>query len=366
MAQSKIRTRKSKIQKSPIPVSVLVGFLGAGKTTLLNHLLSANYGRKIAVIVNEFGEINIDSKLVRHTTEKVIQMSNGCICCTLREDLLTELTALSQTPGLEYILIESTGIGEPMPIAQTFYMGDLENLVRLDSIITVVDAVNFWDIYNSEGERLNADGEIVTEPLAPLLVDQLEFTNIVLINKTDLADPDDVTNLEAFIRQLNPDARLHRTVHGQVDPSLLIETGLYNYEHGAEAENWDLEWNQPSSEVDEYGFSSFAFRSETPLDWEAFDRFLSSPIYDRVIRSKGIVFFANHNPVIISQSGGLCELEELEPLADSSPDDDETTELVFIGQGLPKAEILSALENCQAQDVNREKAKPKPSFVLQI
>ncbi|GAB4484099.1 MAG: zinc metallochaperone GTPase ZigA [Anaerolineales bacterium] len=365
MAQSKIRTRKSKIQKSPIPVSVLVGFLGAGKTTLLNHLLSANHGRKIAVIVNEFGEINIDSKLVRHTTEKVIQMSNGCICCTLREDLLTELTALSQTPGLEYILIESTGIGEPMPIAQTFYMGDLENLVRLDSIITVVDAVNFWDIYNSEGERLNADGEIVTEPLAPLLVDQLEFTNIVLINKTDLADPDDVTNLEAFIRQLNPDARLHRTVHGQVDPSLLIETGLYNYERGAEAENWDLEWNQPSSEVDEYGFSSFAFRSETPLDWEAFDRFLSSPIYDRVIRSKGIAFFANHNPVIISQAGGLCELEELEPLADSSPDDDETTELVFIGQGLPKAEILSALQNCQAQDVNREKAKPKPSFVLQ-
>jgi len=353
MAQPKNRTQKSNIQKSPIPVSVVVGFLGAGKTTTPNHLLSANHGRKIAVIVNEFGEINIDSKLVRHTTEKVIEMSNGCICCTLREDLLTELTALSQMPGIEYILIESTGIGEPMPIAQTFYMGDLENLVRLDSIITVVDAVNFWEIYNSEGERLNADGEIVIEPLAPLLVDQLEFTNIVLLNKTDLADPDDISSLESFIRQLNPDARLYRTVRGQIDPTLLIDTGLYDYERGAEAENWDLEWNQPSSEKDEYGFGSLAFRTEMPLIWEPFIRFLNSPVFDRVIRSKGIVFFADHNPVIISQAGGLCEIEELEPLDDSvAADDDQTTELVFIGQDLPKAEILSALEKCQVQ--NRE------------
>jgi G3E family GTPase len=304
---TQVRNRKSKTRnrKSPIPISVLVGFLGAGKTTVLNQLLSANHGRKIAVIVNEFGEINIDSKFVCHTTEKVIQMSNGCICCTLREDLLTELTALSQTPGLEYILIESTGIGEPMPIAQTFYMGNLEEVVRLDSIITVVDAVNFWSIYNSEGERLDTDGQVVTEPLAPLLVDQLEFTNIVLINKTDLAEPDDVTNLEAFVRQLNPDAHIYHTVHGQVDPSLLINTGLYDYERGAEAQNWDLEWNQPSSEVDEYGFGSFAFRSETPLDWRSFEVFLNSPVYDRVMRSKGIVFFADHSPVILSQAGGL-------------------------------------------------------------
>jgi len=346
---TQVRNRKSKTRnrKSPIPISVLVGFLGAGKTTVLNQLLSANHGRKIAVIVNEFGEINIDSKFVCHTTEKVIQMSNGCICCTLREDLLTELTALSQTPGLEYILIESTGIGEPMPIAQTFYMGNLEEVVRLDSIITVVDAVNFWSIYNSEGERLDTDGQVVTEPLAPLLVDQLEFTNIVLINKTDLAEPDDVTNLEAFVRQLNPDAHIYHTVHGQVDPFLLINTGLYDYERGAEAQNWDLEWNQPSSEVDEYGFGSFAFRSETPLDWRSFEVFLNSPVYDRVMRSKGIVFFADHSPVILSQAGGLCEIEVLEPLEGSAVHEEiETTELVFIGQGLPKAEILSALEAC--------------------
>ncbi|MCE1254377.1 MAG: GTP-binding protein [Anaerolineae bacterium] len=197
--------------KSPIPVSVLVGFLGAGKTSLLNHLLSANHGRKIAVIVNEFGAVNIDSRLIRHTTEKVIQMSNGCICCTLREDLLTELKNLSRMPDLEYILIESTGIAEPMPVAQTFYMEDLEERVRLDSIISVVDAANFWQIFNGDGQRPDADGSPVTEPLAPLLVNQLEFTNIVLINKTDLAEPDDISNLDAFIQQLNPDARSHHT-----------------------------------------------------------------------------------------------------------------------------------------------------------
>lgn len=332
----------------PIPVSVLVGFLGAGKTTLLNHILSAEHGRKIAVIVNEFGEINVDAKLIRHTTAKMIQMSNGCICCTLRDDLLTELRSLSQTPGLEYILIESTGIGEPMPIAQTFYMDDMETIVQLDSIITVVDAVNFWSVYKSQGERLDIDGQVVIAPLAPLLVDQLEFTNIVLINKIDLAAPDDVTSLDAFIQQLNPDARIHHTVHGQVDPSVLIETGLYNYERGAEAENWEQEWNAPSSEVEEYRFSSFAFRSETPLKWAPFDAFLHSEIYDAVIRSKGIAFFVDHNPVIISQAGELCEVDELESAKDNMlPEEDETTELVFIGQGLPKISILAALEQCQ-------------------
>jgi G3E family GTPase len=343
---------KEQLDPGRIPVSVLVGFLGSGKTTLLNYLLSENHGRKIAVIVNELGAINIDSKLVLHATEKIIQLSNGCICCTLREDLLAELKTLSQTPDLEYILIESTGIGDPMPIAQTFYMGSLENSVRLDSIITVVDAVNFWKTYNSEGECLATDGQTVIEPLAPLLVNQLEFTNIVLVNKIDLADHDDVDNLDAFIRQLNPDTRIFHTIRGQVDPSNLINTGLYDYEQGAEAQNWELEWNSPSSEVDEFGFSNFAFRSEALLYWEKFDKFLTSPDYNQVIRSKGIAFFADHSPVIVSQAGGICELEELEPaLIDNRTDEEEVaTELVFIGQGLPKAKILAALEACKIRN----------------
>lgn len=311
------------ISSHPIPVSVLVGFLGAGKTTLLNHLLSANHARKIAIIVNEFGEINIDSKLIHQTTEKVIQMSNGCICCTLRDDLLSELQSLSRTPDLEYILIESTGIAEPMPIAQTFYMGNLEKQVRLDSIITVVDAVNFWQTFNNDGTHLDSSGKPGIEPLASLLVDQLEFTNIILINKTDLADREDLSNLDAFIRQINPDARVYHTIHGQVNPAELIDTHLYNYERGAEAENWDLEWNQPSSEVDEYSFTNFAFRSKVPLKWDLFDTFLSSPVYDHVIRSKGIAFFIDHNPIIINQTGGLCQIEELEPLEDDTVTPDE-------------------------------------------
>lgn len=335
-----------------IPVSVLVGFLGSGKTTLLNHILSQNHGRKIAVIVNEFGEINVDAKLVRHTTERMVEMSNGCICCTLREDLLQEIQALSQIDGLEYILIESTGIGEPMPIAQTFYMEDLESLVRLDSIITVVDAVNFWNQYQSEGAAEDEDGNPITQPLAPLLVDQLEFTNIVLINKADLAPEDDLARLETFIRQLNPSARLHRTVRAEMDPAQLINTGLYDYERGAEAENWDIEWNKPSSEVEEFGFTSFVYHSATPLRWDAFEDFLNSEAFGQVTRSKGIVFFDDHNPLILNQAGDLCEIEELEPFdpaeetSDETSDDPQDTELVFIGQGLPKTEILSALEAC--------------------
>ncbi len=332
-----------------IPVSVLVGFPGSGKTTLLNHILSHNHGRKIAVIVNEFGEINVDAKLVRRTTERMVEMSNGCICCTLREDLLQEIQALSQVPGLEYIIIESTGIGEPMPIAQTFYMEDLESLVRLDSIITVVDAYNFWNQYHSEGEAEDEDGNPTTQPLAPLLVDQLEFTNIVLINKADLAPADDVAQLETFIRQLNPSARIHRTVRAEIDPALLINTGLYDYERGAEAENWDVEWNKPSSEVEEFGFISFVYHSSTPLRWDVFEAFLESDIFNQITRSKGIVFFDDHNPLILNQAGGLCEIEELEPFdpAEESPDESQDTELVFIGQGLPKAEILAALVACQ-------------------
>lgn len=328
-----------------IPVSVLVGFLGAGKTTVLNHILSAQHGRKIAVVVNEFGAVNVDARLVRHTTERLVEMSNGCICCTLREDLLQELKALSAIPDLEYILIESTGIGEPMPIAQTFYMDDLPQRVRLDSIITVVDAANFWEQYHTEAEVEDAQGNPVVEPLAPLLVDQIEFSNIILLNKVDVVAPAQVDALESFIRQLNPTARRYRAVRGQVDVQALINTGLYDYETGAEAEGWEAEWNQPSSEADEYGFGSVVFRSEHPLRWSAFEAVLNDwPA--GVVRAKGFVAFADRAPILLHQAGDLCEIEELEPANEAG--DSDMTEIVFIGQHLNCDALMYAMSQCLA------------------
>jgi G3E family GTPase len=204
--------------REPIPVTVLVGFLGSGKTTLLNHIL-ANADRRYAVIVNDFAELGIDAKLVRYRTEELVKLSNGCICCTLRGDLLEELRALSELPQMDYILVESTGLGEPLPIAQTFYMDDLRERVRLDNIVTVLDASNFWRYYESELDDAASDEPIA---LAPLLVDQLEFCTTIVLNKVDLAHPDDVDALESLARQLNPSALILQATYAQVPTRELV------------------------------------------------------------------------------------------------------------------------------------------------
>lgn len=347
------------MRTTPIPASVLVGFLGAGKTTLINHLLSAQHGKKIAIVVNEFGEVNVDSRLVRHTTEKMVEMSNGCICCTLREDLLNELRELSEM-NLDYILIESTGIGEPLPIAQTFHMEDLPQKVRLDSIITVVDAEAFWDDWNRKDMVEDAEGNPVEQPLASLLSDQLEFTSTVLLNKADRVDEAALAKLESFVHEMNPYAQIYRTIKGQIEPEKLIGTGLYNYEQGMAHPDWEIEWNKPSSEVEEYGFESFVYRSEVGFDADAFEQFLHAwP--KNVIRAKGWVKFANHVPVTLSQAGKQIVLEpRMEPLHQHQLEallaeeqiryrqllealNQEPTEIVFIGQGILKQKRV--LEN---------------------
>lgn len=340
------------MRTSPVPVGVLVGFLGAGKTTLINHLLSSNHGKKIAVVVNEFGEVNVDARLVRHTTERMVEMSNGCICCTLREDLLLELRELSEME-LDYILIESTGIGEPLPIAQTFHMEDLPSRVRLDAIITVVDAEAFWDDWNRKDTVEDEEGNPVEQPLAALLADQLEFTSIVLLNKADRVDEAALLKLESFIHELNPYAQIYRTVRGQIAPEKLMHTDLYNYELGLAHPDWETEWNKPSSEVEEYGFESFVYRSEAGFDAHAFEQFLHN--WPRnIVRAKGWVKFTNHVPVALSQAGKQIVLEpRMEPLQqhqlEALPPEEqnryrqmlealnqEPTEIVFIGQGILK------------------------------
>lgn len=342
---------------TPIPATVLVGFLGAGKTTLLNELLGSENVEKTAIIVNDFSQINIDAKLVRQASERLIEMSNGCICCTLRQDLVDELSTLSALPGLQRIVIESTGIGEPLPIAQAFHMDDLPERVRLEEIVTVVDSGSFWTDFERADTIEDADGNPVEAPLAPLLVDQLEFTNVVLLNKADQSTPAELDRLEGFVRGLNPIAKIYRTVRCRLDPTLVSGTGLYDYELGPETEDWDAEWVKDGSEAEEYGFNTFTYFASEPFrhadfmavfdDWD-----------DSILRAKGFVRFVDHDPVGLSVVRDSMELTTFS-FADGADENgaptpaaldeswaSEPIEIVFIGQQMPVERIVAQLDRC--------------------
>lgn len=332
-----------------VPVTVLTGFLGAGKTTLLNALLTQLTERKIAVIVNDFSAVSVDAKLVRHADERMIELSNGCICCTLREDLIEEVSRLAQLPEIDAIVIESTGIGEPMPIAQAFHTEALLDIARLDTLVTVVDAAHFWENLDRSGEIEDAEGNPIDAPLGPLLMDQLEYTNLIVLSKTDLVNADEIDRLEAFVRQVNPDTEVVRAIRGDLPVSALIETGMYRYELGPESEDWDETWSDtgaaPSSEADEYGFSSVVYHRSEPLDFARFEQLYESwP--SGILRGKGFIVFADHPPAIFSQVSATVELTFLEG-PDLAEDDEEwETELIFIGQQLDAKEINSVLDSC--------------------
>jgi len=380
-----------------LPVTVLSGFLGAGKTTVLSHILNNRQGKKVAVIVNDMSEINIDSAIVQNevslnrSEEKLVEMSNGCICCTLREDLLEEVTKLAQEGRFDYLVIESTGISEPLPVAETFTFADedgvsLSDVADLDTMVTVVDGVNFLKDYD-EAKYLQDTGESLGEEdersVADLLVDQVEFADVILISKTDLASPSDIERLTAILKTLNTDAKIVPICEGQVDIEQVLNTGLFNFERAQQAPGWLKEMRgEHVPETEEYGIASFTYEARRPFHPEKFHQFLhGTDQYGKLIRSKGYFWLASRPEFAgqWSQAGGIArygfagmfwkaipeknwptDKEYLASIEKSwvEPFGDMRQELVFIGQNMDQKGMIEALDSCllSEDDVLRGKA----------
>ncbi len=370
---------------SKLPVTVLSGFLGAGKTTVLSNILSNRQNKKVAVIVNDMSEINIDSAIIQNevslnrSEEKLVEMSNGCICCTLREDLLEEVTKLAKEKRFDYLVIESTGISEPLPVAETFTFADengvsLSDVADLDTMVTVVDAVNFLKDYDEakslkdKGESLGEDDE---RSVADLLVDQIEFADVILISKTDLVANSEIERLKAIIKTLNTDAKIIPISNGDVDLNEVLNTGKFDFEKAQQAPGWLKEMRgEHVPETEEYGISSFSYEARRPFNPEKFYNFLhNTQQYGKLIRSKGYFWLATRPQYAgqWSQAGGIArygfaglfwkavpkkdwpsDVEYLENIKKTwvEPFGDMRQELVFIGQELQKEKIIAALDDC--------------------